>query len=620
MERGLKAKVLTINLGDSSFSEEIIDKDLIKFLLGGPGFGIDYLLREKTYEVAALSEQNPLVFMTGLLTGTAYPCSGFFSVSAKSPLTEIYGEGLSGGFFGAQLRRVFNGLIFKEKAETPVYLYIDDENYELRDATELWGLDTKSTMRELQTKLGADFRISCIGPAGEKQIPLAAIINDHGRAVGRCGMGAAMGFKKLKAIAVRSKAKIEYYDELKFREIAKKLFQTFKESPMAGILRGIGTNGIDYFEMIADVPHKNWALGKWREVSKIAGSVVAKKMLVRLRPCYLCPFSCGREVAVNEGPYKVSEAAGPEYETVAAFGSQCLNSNIESIAYLNDYCNQMGVDTISTGCTVAFAIDCFEKGILTEEDLGFPLAWGDPDAIIRLTELICKNEGIGRILSQGTRKAARQIGKGADNLLVEIKGLELPMHDPRANYALGLQYATANRGACHLRGFGSDIYSGFAKFQKPFGVAEEVPIQLRTVDNPTFAKDIAIGQNLSEVNNALGICRQTISSGSQIFENLFELLLDAIYYLTGLKFTLPELTEIGARIFNLKRLFNVRCGITRADDRIPPRLKVPLSEGFVKNKSLTIDAMLEAYYKFRGWDQDGIPTKNKLMELQISEY
>jgi len=620
MEQELKGKVLTINLRDSSFSEEIIDKDLIKFLLGGPGFAIDYLLRAKIYETAAFGEGNPLVLMTGLLTGTAYPCSGFFSVSAKSPLTDIYGEGLSGGFFGAQLRKVFNGLIFKGKAETPLYLCIDDENYELRDASFLWGLDTKRTSQELLAKLGNDYRIACIGPAGEKQLPLGAIINDHGRAVGRTGMGAVMGSKKLKAIAVRSKAKITYYNEQKFREISKSLFQAFKESPMAGIMHSIGTNGIDYFEMIADVPHKNWALGKWRDVSKIAGSVVAKKMLVRLRPCYLCPFSCGREVAIKEGPYKISEAAGPEYETVAAFGSQCLNSNIESIAFLNDFCNKMGVDTISTGCTVAFAIDCFEKGILTVADIGFPLAWGDPDAIIRLTELICNNEGIGRILSQGSRKAAKQIGKGSDELLVEIKGLELPMHDPRANYALGLQYATANRGACHLRGFGSDIYSGFAKFQKPFGVAEEVPIQLRSVDNPNFAKDIAIGQNISEVNNSLGICRQTISSGSQILENIFELLLDAIHYLTGLKFTLPELAEIGERIFNLKRLFNVRCGITRADDRIPPRLQTPLSEGFVKNKSLTIDAMLEAYYKYRGWDQNGIPTKNKLMELQISEY
>jgi len=620
MEQEQKGRVLEVNLDDFSCSENIIDKELVKFLLGGPGFAIDYLLREKIYEMEAFSKKNPLVFMTGLLTGTAYPCSGFFSVSAKSPLTNIYGEGLSAGFFGAQLRKVFTGLIFKEKAETPVYLFIDDENYELRNASELWGLETKSTIQELQAKLGKDFRVACIGPAGEKQLPLAAIINDHGRAVGRCGMGAIMGSKNLKAIAVRSKAKIKYYEEQKFRELSKYLFQAFKESPMAGIMHSIGTNGIDYFEMIADVPHKNWELGKWREVSKIAGSVVAKKMLVRLRPCYLCPFSCGRKVAITEGPYTINEAAGPEYETVAAFGSMCLNSNIESIAFLNDLCNRMGVDTISTGCTVAFAISCFEKGILTEEDIGFALEWGNPDAIVKLTELICNNEGIGKILSQGTRKAARQLGKGADTLLVEVKGLEVPMHDPRANYALGLQYATANRGACHLRGFGSDIYSGFAKFQKPFGVAEEVPLQLRTVDNPDFAKDIAIGQNLSEVNNALGICRQTFSSGSQILENNFELLLDAIYYLTGLRYSLHELLEVGERIFNLKRLFNVRCGITRTDDRIPQKLQLPLSEGLVKNKVLTIDAMLEEYYKYRGWDQDGIPTKDKLMELKIIEY
>ncbi len=620
MDQEAFGKILEIDLKNLSLTEKNIEKDVIRYLLGGPGFAIDYLLREKTYEVEPFSENNPLIFMSGLLTGTAYPCSGFLSVSARSPLTNIYGEGLTAGFFGSKLRRAFNGLIFKSIAENPVFLLIDEENYELRAASDLWGLDTKKTIQTLQDKLGKDFKIATIGPSGEKQIPMAAIINDHGRAVGRCGMGAVMGSKKLKAIAVRSSKKINYYDEPKFRELSKFIFQAFKKSPMAGIMRQIGTNGIDYFENIADVPHKNWVLGKWKGVSKISGSVVARKLLVKLSPCYLCPFSCGREVEVKEGPYKVTEAAGPEYETVAAFGSMNLNANIESITFLNDLCNRMGVDTISTGCTVAFAMECYEKGILTEAEVGFPLQWGDPDAIIKLTQLICSSEGVGQILSQGTRKAAELIGKDADKLTVEIKGLELPMHDPRANYALGLQYATANRGGCHLRGFGSDIYSGFAKFFKPFGISEEVPIKVRTNDEPNFAQHIAISQNLSEVNNALGICRQTFSSGSQILENNFDLLLDAIYFLTGLRFSLAELLEIGDRIFTLKRLFNTRCGISKKDDRIPSKLKLPLAEGLVANKSLAIDSMLEEYYKFRGWDEDGVPTELLLEKLKISDY
>jgi aldehyde:ferredoxin oxidoreductase len=613
-------KVLKVNLKDRQFSKEGFSKDMIKMFLGGPGFAIDYLMRHNAYELDVLSAKNPLILMTGLLTGTAYPCSGFFLVSARSPLTNIYGEGLSGGFFGAKLRRAFNGIIFEDQAEIPLYLVIEDENYELRDATSLWGLETRKTMQELQGKLGKDFKVACIGPSGEKSLPMASIINDHGRAVGRAGMGSVMGAKKLKAIAVKSNQKILYYEEERFRELSQYLLREFSKSPMANVMHQIGTNGIDYFDAIADVPHKNWTIGKWREIPKITGAVVAQKLLVRLRPCYLCGFSCGREVEVKEGPYKVSEAAGPEYETVAAFGSNCLNANIESIAYLNDLCNQMGLDTISTGSTVAFALDCYEKGILTDTEIGFALNWGDPDAIIRLTKLIATNEGVGKILSQGTRKAAKIIGKGAEKLTAEIKGLDVPMHEPRANFALGLQYATANRGACHLRGYGSDIYSGFAKFNKFLGIPEEVPIKLRTIDNPEFAKDIAIGQNLSEVNNALGICRQTISSGSQIVENIFDTLIDAIYYLTGLKFTLSELLEIGERIFNLKRVFNVRCGISKVDDRIPEKLKIPLDKGHAKDKILTIDSMLNEYYQIRGWDPHGIPTKNKLIELNIVEY
>lgn len=612
--------VLKVNLMDHGFSAEKFNKTLVKRFLGGPGFAIDYLMREKVYEIDALTEENPLVFIMGLLTGTTYPCSGFFSVSARSPLTSIYGEGMSGGFFGARLRRVFNGLIFEQKSENPVFLMIEDENYELRDATDLWGLNTKSTILELQSRLGKEFRVACIGQSGEKQIPMAAIINDHGRAVGRTGMGAVMGSKNLKAIVVKSTKKIEYFDEKKFKEIAQFLFKEFRSSPMAGVMRQIGTNGIDYFETIADVPFKNWALGKARGIANISGYKVEKDLLVKLSPCYMCAFSCGREVEVKEGPYKVSGAAGPEYETVAAFGSLLLNFNIESIAYLNDLCNQSGIDTISTGATVAFACDCFEKGILSEADIGFPLNWGDPEAIVRLIKLIINKEGIGEILCQGTRKAAEIIGKESDQLTVEIKGLDVPMHEPRANFPLGLQYATSNRGACHLRGFGSDIYSGFAKFGRNLGIPEEVPIKERTLDDPKFAKDMIICQNLAEVNNALGICRQTISSGSEIIEDMFDKLTDAIYYLTGIKFSLSDLLEIGERIFNLKRLFNVRCGISSKDDRIPAKLKTPLLKGHAKNKSLEIDEMLKEYYKVREWDKYGIPTQDKLSSLKIIEY
>ena len=620
MAEEVSGNILEVDLNKQTLKVKAISKQSPSHLLGGPGFAIDILMREKGYQNDPLHSNNPLIFMTGVLTGTAYPCSGFYSVSAKSPLTDIYGEGMSGGFFGAELRKNLTGIVFKNSFDTPGYLLVDEDHYELKDASSIWGMTTDKAITHLQSKIGNQFKIACIGPSGEKGVFLSSIMNDHHRAVGRTGMGAVMGSKNLKAIAVKSTKKVEYYNEEKFKKTAKKLFVSFQKSPMAEILRKFGTNNITYFERLCDVPHKNWTLHKWREVQQISGEVVFDQLHVKNKPCYMCPFSCGREIEIKEGRYKIENAAGAEYETTAAFGSMCLISDVEAIAYLNHICNVMGVDTISTGCTIAFALDCYEKGILTESEVGFPLEWGDTEAIIRLTNLICKNEGIGKILGQGSKKASEQIGKGSAEFLTEIKGLEAPMHDPRAIFPLGLQYATSNRGACHLRGFANDTYSGFTGFEKTFDITKPIPIRERTLDKSEFANDVVVTQNISEINNALGICRQTISSGSQIVDNIFDMILDSIYYLYGIRFSLQELLEVGERIFTLKRLFNTKCGISRKDDRIPPRLQYPLERGLTKNKIVKIENMLEEYYILRGWDNNGIPTKEKLTELKIDTY
>jgi aldehyde:ferredoxin oxidoreductase len=433
-------------------------------------------------------------------------------------------------------------------------------------------------------------------------------------------MGAVMGSKNLKAIAVHSSKKIEYQEEDKFKKVTRPMFKSFKESPMAEILRTFGTNNITYFERLSDVPHKNWTLHKWREVPKISGEVVYEKYHIKNKPCHLCPFMCGREIEIKDGPYQIHNAAGVEYETTAAFGAMCLISDIEAVAYLNHLCNEMGVDTISTGCTIAFALDCYEHGIITEKDVGFPLMWGDSQAIIKLAEMMCNKEGIGEILSQGSKKASRIFGKESEEFLTDVKGLEAPMHDPRAIFPLGLQYATSNRGACHGRGYGNDQYSGFTGFNDVLKITKEKPMRERTVDNPNFARDIAITQNLAEVVNSLGICKQSMTSGSQIVDNLLLKLLDILYYLAGIKFTLKDLMEVGDRIFTLKRLFNNRCGITKKDDVLPPRLKFPLEKGLTKQKIPVIDVMLEEYYKFRSWDNNGIPTQRKLADLEIFEF
>jgi aldehyde:ferredoxin oxidoreductase len=389
---------------------------------------------------------------------------------------------------------------------------------------------------------------------------------------------------------------------------------------MAEILRKFGTNNITYFERLWDVPHKNWTLHKWREVSNISGEVVLEKYHVRNKPCHLCPFMCGREIEVKSGPYEIYNAAGVEYETTAAFGAMCLISDVEAVAYLNHLCNQMGVDTISTGCTIAFALDCFEHGIITEEDIGFPLEWGDTESIVRLAKLVCDKKGIGKILSMGSKKASKIFGKETEEFLTDVKGLEAPMHDPRAIFPLGLQYATSNRGACHGRGYGNDQYSGFTGFNDILKITKEKPMRERTIDDPKFAKDIMVTQNLAEVVNSLGVCKQSMTSGSQIVENLLDKILNVIYCLTGIKFTLKELMEVGDRIFTLKRLFNTRCGISKKDDVLPPRLQYPLERGLTKNKVVKIEKMLEEYYSLRGWDGNGIPTRKKLKELKIDHY
>jgi aldehyde:ferredoxin oxidoreductase len=613
----IDGKILEVDLEKDTLNIQNLDSSKVEKLLGGPGFAIDYLMAQKTFEFDPFDTENNLIFMTGLLTGTLFPCSGFYSVSSRSPLTLGYGEGMSGGFFGAELRKALNGIIFKKKSDSPKYLIIEDDHIEIKDASQIWGLTTEKTIRELNLKHGKSHRVACIGPAGERRVTLASIMNDHHRAVGRTGMGAVMGDKNLKAIVVKNNKELVYNDEQEFRKISTYLMKAFKNSPMAEILRNYGTNNISYFERLCDVPHKNWTLHKWREVPNISGEVVLERLHVRNKPCYLCPFMCGREIEIKAGPYKIKNAAGSEYETTAAFGSMCLISDVEAIAYLNHLCNVYGVDTISTGCTIAFALDCYEHGLITQNDVGFALEWGDTEAIIKLTELICKNEGFGKTLGQGSRKAAEIIGKGAEEFLTEIKGLEAPMHDPRAIFPLGLQYATSNRGACHLRGFANDTYSGFTGFDKYVDITPPSPIRERTIDKPEFAKDVIITQNISEVNNALGICRQTISSGSQIVDNLFEMILDAIYNLTGIRLDLQQILNIGERIFTLKRVFNTKCGITRKDDRIPPRLQFPLEKGLTKNKIVRIDNMLDEYYRIRGWDENGFPTNKKLVELDI---
>ncbi|NVM03049.1 MAG: aldehyde ferredoxin oxidoreductase family protein [Candidatus Helarchaeota archaeon] len=596
-------KILRINLSNNKIKDEIPDDKLLRAYIGGCGLASKLIIDEIQGNTNPLGKENKLLFMTGPLVGTTAPSNGRYVVCSKSPLTNIWGEAHSGGRFGPELKFAgIDGLIFEGKANNPVYLKIEDESIEIKDAYHIWGQDTYKTEKALKSELGdKKFKVACIGQAGENMLKISSVMNDMGRAAGRCGLGAVMGSKKLKAIAVKGSKKPEIADE-KFNELALEFRKNISER--GGILRKYGTPlAIRNLSKYGDIPIKNWQLGDWEGLEKI-NEIANLSILRKPIACYGCPVGCGRDIEIKEGVYKV-EGAGPEYETLAAFGSSCLNANLESIVKCNDICNRYGLDTISAGSTVAFAIECFEKGLISKEELGFELTWGNHEAIVKLTELMANNEGFGKILNDGTKIASKKI-KGSENFAVHVKGMEIPMHDPRAFYSMGLEYATANRGASHLEGTPFKVALG--SLMPELGINEIVD----RFETSGKGRITALTQNVNAVSNSTIMCvfvRDYISASD------FTKLLN---YATGFDYTVSELLKIGDRIYNVKRVFNILCGITEKDDNLPPRSLEPTKEGGNAGKVPDMKSMLKEYYEFRGW-KNGVPTKERLKELDL-EY
>lgn len=611
---GYMGKVLKVDLSRSAIVEECLDEKACQMFLGGSGLATKYLFDEVPKGADPLGADNALIFMTGPLTGTESPSAGRYSIVFKSPLTGFWGEANSGGNWGVYLKSSgFDGVILKGASSQPVYLVIDDGKAELRDASKLWGKSVAETTRLIQEELGEDCNVACIGIGGENLVRYACVINDVHRAAGRCGGGAVMGSKRLKAIAARGTKQIEVANKDVFSRVSKTNYDLVNESMLKITLETYGTAmACDLVSIRSGFPTRNWQTGVFPDIEKINGFTLADTLLVDRKHCYACPISCGRVSVVKSGPY-ACKGEGPEYETIGAIGGMCGIENLEAITLAHNLCDDYGLDTISTGSSIAFAIECYEKGVLTKSETdGLELKFGDPDMVIQLIHKIARREGFGDLLAEGTKRMAQKLGKGSEKFAMHVKGLEMPAYDPRAAKVCGLAFATANRGGDHITAY----VEGPTFMDIPFMCVEDSKIEDALVENPAETKVVKDLEDALTVFDAMGTCK--FMGMALATEDWVDMIANCV----GWKFDVSDFRKLGERIYNLARAFSVREGLTRADDSLPRRLlEDPLPEGAAQGHVVEkLEQMLDAYYEFRGWDKKaGKPTPEKLRELGLGE-
>ncbi|MFZ5753021.1 MAG: aldehyde ferredoxin oxidoreductase family protein, partial [Bacillota bacterium] len=569
-----------------------------------------------------LGEENKLIFATGILTGAPVAAMPRFSVGAKSPLTGAFGESEAGGFWGPELKKAgYDALIIEGKAPAPVYIYIHDDKIEIKDARHLWGKETGDTQNLIRDQLkDQNVRIAQIGPGGENLVRFACITNELKHFNGRNGLGAVMGSKNLKAVAVRGTKRIPFADEEKIKEIGKRYLAKYMNHPMSRTLYEFGTSaGVTSLNAGGNLPTKNFIKGEFAGADKISGQTMADTILQKREGCYACAVRCKRAVKVDKEQMQVDpKFGGPEYETIGSFGSLCEIDDLELIAKANELCNRYTIDTISTGASIAFAMECFEKGILSKDDLdGMELTFGNGEAVLQLIEKIAKREGIGDLLAEGSASAARKIGKGSEKFTLCVKGQELPMHDPRAKYGLGLGYAVSEIGADHMVAAHDPLLEQkgiILDSVAPLGILE--PVSPREL-TPRKVRNFSYLQQWWCFHNMAGICHfGPVPRGSLPMDDVVDLVKAA----AGWDTSLWEIMKSAERVINMARMFNIREGFTREDDTIPERLFEPLENGKLQGHAIPREEFqqtVEMYYAFVGWNEEGVPSKTKLAELEL---
>jgi aldehyde:ferredoxin oxidoreductase len=618
---GMHGKILRINLTNCKINIEQFSERDAKFFIGGKGLVIDILYKELAPKIDPLGPQNKLVFALGPINKTGIPGDTRFVVAGKSPLTNGWGEGNCSGWFADGLRNAgYDALIIEGASNSPVYINISDEEVEIKNATHLWNKWTAETEQLIKKEsMFKDVAIVAEGPAAEKLVKFSAITHTAHRAAGRTGLGAVMGSKKLKAIAARGTKKIEVASLDKVKELQKKITKetfnskftnTLREHGQAGFLLDLNNEGI--------LPTKNFQSGVFDGAEKISGQTMTKRLLKNRESCPRCPVSCKRVVEVKEGPFApVSpEYGGPEYENIAALGSLLMIDDLEAIYRMNMLCNAFSLDTISTGVCIAFAMECYEKGILTKENMdGLELNFGNANSAIKLLEKIASRDGIGNLLADGVKKASEKIGQGSEKFAVEIKGLEIPMHEPRGKKGLAVMYATSARGGCHMQSMHDpDIESpnmapeiGMTKALNRFDTSREKVLYLKKTGDWTA------------MINSIGLCSNIYWFGAVYYRP--SQLTDILNAVTGWDFTVEDFMTTGERINTYCRMFNVREGFSKNQDKLPLRFMEPLIGGPTNRQYISaneFESMISDYYEICGWDREtGIPTKRRLDELGL---
>jgi len=620
-------KILRVDLSRGKIGSEPLPEDVARKYVGGRGLSAKILFDELKPGIDPLGPDNKMVISSGLMSGIPFSGNSRFSVCAKSPLGWGWGESYSGGYMAPKLKQSgFDAIIVEGASKDPVWLYVNQGEAELRDASKYWGKSTAETENGIKKELGeTDKRqssVASIGQAGEKLVRFAAIINDLREAIGRSGMGAVMGSKKLKAWACKGNQKPTIYDEKKLNEYVRQCVSEVKKGPYIQSLHDYGTAGdTDDLNTSGRLPTKNFLRGTFEGAQKITGETqVSSGFLVGRDTCWACSTNCKRVVEAKE-PYEIPrDLGGQEYETTAALGSLCLNDDMYAIAKANQTCNLYGLDTISTGNVVAFAMEAYERGIINKEQTGgLEIKWGSPEAVVKLVEMIGNREGIGDVLAEGVCRAAEKLGHGAQEFAMHVKGREVPMHEHRGKRNVGLMYAVADRGACHMEWEHDDYWEPDMYLRPELGLkAESLPERTLLDYGPSKAKIAKIQADLWSMCNSLVVCVFDIYPGGGIEHTTLLGILNAA---TGWNMTMEEYMQVGERAINLTRSFNAREGLTRRDDQLPKRLMEPLPDGLFAGKAFTqeiLDTLLDNYYEFRGWDKKtGLPTRARLETIDL---
>jgi len=622
--QGYTGKWLHVNLTTGVITPRELDPALAENYLGGNGFGARLLWERVGPEVDPLSPESLLIFATGPLVGTLMPNGCRMEAIAKSPLTGIYGDANAGGSFGPELKFAgWDSIVFSGRAPSPVYLAVSGGQVELRAADDLWGLTTSETEAAIRRAWDdSQVKVAAIGPAGENQVYFASIQVTSQRSLGRCGLGAVMGSKNLKAIGARGRGPVRVADPARFHDLAVQFHRRIRANPIYPAVSTHGTPGIvTLMNALGRFPTRNFQMGSFPDVDRIGAEALEARAFVRHLACFGCPVGCDALYSLPDGPHAGTALHSVEYETLNSMGANVLNADLDAILYANRLCDDLGLDTISAGRAISFAMELWENEILNLADTGgLALRWGDMDVTLRLLQMMARREGLGSLLADGVRRAAETIGQGAAEYAMHVKGMEIPAQDGRAQKSMGLAHATSNRGADHLKAFPTIDETGYPdEARRRYGekYLPEMAQPLATKHKPLLVKD---GEDFGAVVDSVGVCK---SGGTFVMAELYwPDIAAALEAATGMEMPVERLKRTGERIYNLQRCYNVLHGITRADDRLPRRFSEdPSPSGNARGEVIDLEPMLDEYYRLRGWDPDtGWPTAEKLRELGIGEY